>query len=71
MYLGVIIMKVYSTLHMSSRLGLKIVEVECNQLFKWIRVRILRVLLIILFPPQIQHKTLQSRKRNGIEHNEH
>ena len=24
-----------------------------------------------LFPPQIQHKTLQSRKRNGIEHNEH
>ena len=24
-----------------------------------------------LFPPQIQHKTLQSRERNGIEHNEH
>ena len=29
----------------------------------------LRVLLPILFPPQIQHKTLQSRERNGIEHN--
>ena len=28
-------------------------------------------LLSKLFPPQIQHKTLQSRKRNGIEHNEH
>ena len=25
-------------------------------------------LLSKLFPPQIQHKTLQSRKRNGIEH---
>ena len=32
---------------------------------------ILRVLLPILFPPQIQHKTLQSSERNGIEHNEH
>ena len=31
---------------------------------------ILRVLLSLLFPPQIQHKTLQSRERNGIEHNE-
>ena len=28
-------------------------------------------LLSKLFPPQIQHKTLQSRERNGIEHNEH
>ena len=28
-------------------------------------------LLSKLFPPQIQHKTLQSRKRNGIEHHEH
>ena len=28
-------------------------------------------LLSKLFPPQIQHKTLQSRKRNGLEHNEH
>ena len=27
-------------------------------------------LLSKLFPPQIQHKTLQSRERNGIEHNE-
>ena len=33
--------------------------------------RNLRVLLSKLFPPQLQHKTLQSRKRNGIEHNEH
>ena len=32
---------------------------------------ILQVLLSILFPPQIQHKTLQSRERNGIEHNDH
>ncbi len=28
-------------------------------------------LLSKLFPPQIQHKTLQSRERNGMEHNEH
>ncbi len=28
-------------------------------------------LLSKLFPPQIQHKTLQSREGNGIEHNEH
>ena len=38
---------------------------------QWICIRILQVLLPILFPPQIQHKTLQSRERNGIEHNEH
>ena len=34
-------------------------------------IHILRVLLSILFPPQMQHKILQSRERNGIEHNEH
>ena len=28
-------------------------------------------LLSKLFPPQIQHKTLHSRERNGIEHNEY
>ena len=34
-------------------------------------IHTLRVLFSKLFPPQIQHKSLQSRERNGIEHNEH
>ena len=46
-------------------------ELHVIWLCQWICIRILRVLLSILFPPQIQHKTLQSRKRNGIGHNEH
>ena len=51
--------------------GHQFVEVHAFSYFSRYLSVVLQVLLSILFPPQIQHKTLQSRKRNGIEHNEH
>ena len=50
---------------------IKLVGVVCNLVISVDVHRNLRVLLSKLFPPQIKHKTLESRKRNGIEHNEH
>ena len=50
---------------------MRFVGVVCNLVISVDVHPYLRVLLSELFQPQIQHKTLQSRKRNGIEHNEH